>query len=355
MEFAEISPEELRGGNFLQSEEMYRRYLAMGREVYLVGIREGAKVTAFGLMMARQTRLGKVFRAAGGWVMDYNDSDYAERLKLLTLEVKKFVQDRGGVAVMISPEIVVQAWGLNTKITQVSEHLEVRGMLKKVGYKYIGEYEQPKWIYALDLAGKTETEIWDGMRQSHRRMLRKAEKEQVRVRELGEAEYPKMMEIMQETGERQGFQEPDLEYFQTMKESFGKKVRFMVAERPVLGDLGDENTKKDGKKYEMLAVGMFVRDEKEVIYLYGGSRREAQKYGGSYALQWKMIREAIKQRCEKYNFYGTQPKEGNGVYLFKQGFRGQMEELLGTFILPIGIKGRIYAARIKPQEFRAIH
>lgn len=355
MEFAEISPEELRGGNFLQSEEMYRRYLAMGREVYLVGIREGAKVTAFGLMTVRPTKIGKVFRVAGGWVMDYDDSGYAERLKLLTLEVKKFVQNRGGIAVMISPETVVRVWSLNTKNTQVPEYLETRKMLKKIGYKYVGEYEQPKWICTLDLAGRTETEIWDGMRQSHRRMLRKAEKERVRVRELGEAEYPKMMEIMQETGERQGFQEPNLEYFQTMKESFGKKVRFMVAERPVFGDLEDKSTKKERKKYEMLAVGMFVRDEKEMIYLYGGSRREVQKYGGSYALQWKMIREAIEQGCEKYNFYGTQPKEGNGVYLFKQGFRGQMEELLGTFILPIGIKGRIYAARIKPQEFRAIH
>ena len=83
--------------------------------------------------------------------------------------------------------------------------------------------------------------------------------------------------------------------------------------------------------------------------------RQLQKYGGAHLIQWQMIQEAIKSGCQKYNFYGVYPVEGNGVYNFKLGFRGRVEELLGTFILPIGLLGKLYAARLHPREYGEIH
>ena len=46
---------------------------------------------------------------------------------------------------------------------------------------------------------------------------------------------------------------------------------------------------------------------------------------------------------------------GNGVYSFKQGFRGRVEELLGTFALPIGVLGKFYVARLKSVEYSEVH
>ena len=53
-----------------------------------------------------------------------------------------------------------------------------------------------------------------------------------------------------------------------------------------------------------------------------------------------MIRYAIENHIPRYNFYGISgnfDKEASdyGVYEFKRGFGGQVEQLLGEFILPV--------------------
>ena len=98
-----------------------------------------------------------------------------------------------------------------------------------------------------------------------------------------------------------------------------------------------------------------VVDDNELSYLYGGSIRKFQKYGGAHLLQWTMIQEAMKKGYENYNFYGVKPFPDNGVYVFKQGFRGHVEELVGTFALPIGLLGKLYLSRLKPLKFREVN
>lgn len=143
-----------------------------------------------------------------------------------------------------------------------------------------------------------------------------------------------------------------MEYYRSMKEAFGEKVKFMVAEVPAerLSETEREGL-GSGVEYVPLAAAMFVVDDKEIVYLYSGSVRKLQKYGGAHLMQWKMIQEAVEKDCEKYNFYGVRPVEGDGVYNFKLGFRGKVEELLGTFILPIGMIGKMYVVRLPVREY----
>ena len=103
-----------------------------------------------------------------------------------------------------------------------------------------------------------------------------------------------------------------------------------------------------------LAAAMFVNDGREMVYLYSGSARKYQKYGGAHLIQWEMIQEALATGCERYNFYGVRPVAGDGVYKFKQGFRGYVEELLGTFALPVGALGKVYVGRIPEKEMRGV-
>ena len=188
------------------------------------------------------------------------------------------------------------------------------------------------------------------------------------MRELSVDELGVLKDIAAEAGERHGFQDPDLMYYRSMKEAFGDKIKFVVAEMPAKGleaqsgvsgrFEGKTLEKASGEptgQYVPLAAAMFVNDGHEIVYLYSGSVRKLQKYGGAHLIQWKMIQEAIETGCEKYNFYGVYPVEGNGVYNFKLGFRGQVEELLGTFVLPLGLLGKLYAARLKPRKYGAIH
>lgn len=385
MEFVELTEKEFAStgfscGNFLQSVEMYRRYRKLGREAYLVGVKlaevkatgaqvAGAKagaakkgkkkpvIVAAGLILGRNWHFGKkIYRVPGGWLMDYEAEGWREVLKFLTEEAKGFCRKRGGMVLEIAPNIVSQTRDGENRIVAGPEHLGVKRELQKLGYKYLGEYEQSKWVYVKDLGAETPEEMLKKFRTTHRQLIQKLQREGVRVRELGVEELGILKKIAAEAGARHGFQDPAVEYYRSMKEAFHEKVKFVVAEIPRenMREQDQEKYAEEGE-YVPLAASMFVDDGREMVYLYSGSRRELQRYNGAYAIQWRMINEALEKGLKRYNFYGVKPVAGNGVYSFKQGFRGRVEELLGTFVLPIGVMGKIYTGRLKPSEYGEIH
>lgn len=402
MEFVELTEKEIKSldfpcGNFLQSLEMYQRYKGIGRESYYVGVKKEGEIVAAGLMVARGWHFGwKVFRVPGGWLIDYNsllsrstlsesapapsshakcDSvrcstlprssstitspSFSERsvlsgegqeiLKFLTEQAKEFCRKKKGIALEIAPNIMARPRDAHNEVLDGADNLAVKAALERLGYKYLGEYEQVKWTFVKDLEGEKIDGMLMSFRTDHRQRIRRAEREGVRVRELGENELDILKTIAAEAGERHGFKDPEMEYYRSMKKYFGEKVKFVVAELPA--------EKEGGKagEYIPLAASMFVNDGKEMVYLYSGSVRRLQKYGGAHLIQWQMIQEAIKSGCTKYNFYGVYPVEGNGVYNFKLGFRGRVEELLGTFVLPIGMIGKLYVMRLKAHEYGEVH
>lgn len=394
MEFVELREEEIAQldfacGNFLQSLEMYRRYQGIGRESYFVGVKKDDKIVAAGLMVAREWKFGrKIFRVPGGWLMNYDSfssratslkpvaapspypkygsvrcsaspsisskitspsRDGVEILKFITERAKDFCRQRKGIALEIAPNIVAQSRDVHNQIVEGENNLAVKAELERLGYKYLGEYEQVKWTFVKELSKVEPEEMLMSFRTDHRQRIRRAEREGVRVRELAEDELGILKEIAAEAGERHGFKDPEMEYYRSMKKYFGEKVKFVVAELPA------EKVGGKAGEYVPLAASMFVNDGREMIYLYSGSVRKLQKYGGAHLIQWQMLREAMEKGCTKYNFYGVYPVEGNGVYNFKLGFRGRVEELLGTFILPIGWIGKLYVARLREHEYGEVH
>lgn len=356
MEFAELSESEVRKldfscNNFLQSWEMYRRYHEIGREAYLVGVRDfNGKVLAAGLMSARSWRFGKkIFRVPGGWLMNYDSKKYPEILKFITEKAKRFCRSKGGMLLEIAPNLITQPRDAHNHVLEGENHLGVKTELERLGYKYLGEFEQVKWTFTLPLTGKTADGIFSAFRTDHRQRIHRAEREGVRVRELSIDELDILKQIAAEAGERHGFKDPDLDYYRSMKRAFGDKVKFVVAELPAEKLGGAEDT------FVPLAAAMFVLDKNEIVYLYSGSVRSLQKYGGAHLIQWQMIQEALQKECKKYNFYGVRPVEGDGVYNFKLGFRGQVDELLGTFVLPLDLMGKFYASRLHAQEYGDVH
>ena len=63
-------------------------------------------------------------------------------------------------------------------------------------------------------------------------------------------------------------------------------------------------------------------------------------FGTPYIVQWEMIKYGLHNNFKRYNFYGI---SGNfdkndkdyGIYDFKKGFTGYVEELIGEYYLPI--------------------
>ncbi|MBR3323278.1 peptidoglycan bridge formation glycyltransferase FemA/FemB family protein [Candidatus Saccharibacteria bacterium] len=351
MEFVEIEREEFAkfaerqvNANFLQSAEMYDRYKAKGREVYLLGVKRSQKLCLVGLVVAmRKVGKWKIFNCPGGPLLDYNNT---ELMEFWTREAKKFLRSKGGMILQISPNIIARERDIDAEEVPGGENnLAVKDNLVKMGYKYLGEYEQAKWVYKLGVKGADLDQMYKNFRKGHKLSIRYAkDRYGVKIRELKYDELPILKELAAEAGEYHGFRPPEVTYFQEMYKAFGDKVKFFVSE------MKDPET---GKKV-VTSGGMFMLYGPEVVYLYSGSRREYKKYGGPHLIQWQMIQYAAKNGFSEYNFYGVRPVKGNGVYAFKRGFKGRVVELLGTFILPLNMAGKAYVLRKKTEEMRGV-
>ena len=86
----------------------------------------------------------------------------------------------------------------------------------------------------------------------------------------------------------------------------------------------------------VVAGGLFMCFSNQVVSLFGASYKEYMKYKGQYFLNNEMIKFAIENGYEKYNFYGITGEFDEsspmfGLFDFKRGFNSNVEELIGEF------------------------
>jgi lipid II:glycine glycyltransferase (peptidoglycan interpeptide bridge formation enzyme) len=378
MNFCEVKEKEFKdfslkskASSFLQSIEMYERYKKDGIEAYLVGVRDDKKLVAASLVvMKRQVKGRKIFVAPRGFMTDFEALNFSEVLETFTAGAKKFFKSKGGMILEISPNIIEAAQVDNDGVPTGSQRKsKMTRLFEKNGYKNLGEFEFVKWEYSLDLTKLKADELLKWIRSGHRYATRLAlERYMIRVRELNISELQTLKDLSEEAAERHGFITPKISYYKEMKEAFGDKVKFYVAEVKESVVLANERGEEIAKikeiaakrpvkneKYIPVAAAMFVFYGDEVIYLYSGSSTKYAKYGGAHLMQYEMIRKAILEGYKKYNFYGTNPVKGDGVYEFKRGYHGELMEYIGTFILPLDILGKAFSMKQKYQEIRDLH
>lgn len=358
MKIIEISPAEfiqarkkIGGGSFLQSVEMYERYRAKGKEAFLVGAKEGSECLAVGLVMVSgEINFGqkgkKIFNLPRGPLMNYERAERSEFLAEFTKKLAEFLRKRGGMVVKISPNVARKRETDREGRLVEQEEMPLAKTLEKLGYKNLGEMEQVKWIYVKDFQGESDLEILNSLRGNHRRSIKYAtERYGLMLRELKkEEELIALKQLTKESGERHGFSDPEVAYYQEMKRAFGERAKFMVAE----GDEGRILEGKENGRKVVVAGAMFMEEEEELVYLFSGTSEKYRKALGAYLLQWWAIKRARAKKM-RYNFYGTHFDDG--VYQFKRGFRGEAFELVGTFILPLNFLGKVYCLKQKYQKF----
>lgn len=124
--------------NFMQTPEMYHRYKDNKRECYLLGLFENNKLIVAALVNAFYQKLGqKLFTMSRGPIMDFNLG--TEKLVKFLEGTKQFLKEKSGATLQISPSLLVPDAPMDFKNT-----------LKKAGFKYLGEFEQVKWIYTIN-------------------------------------------------------------------------------------------------------------------------------------------------------------------------------------------------------------
>ncbi len=337
--------------NYMQSLEMFRRYKKTGREAYLLGLVENKKILVAGLTSVIYKKYGKkFFTMSRGPVMDFKLG--TDVLTEFLNETKKFLKEKNGIILQISPSLLVP-----------DAPKDFKEKLEKAKFKYLGEYEQVKWIYTINfseienlpkvslaesersynvldntLDAEAEKILFRTLHKNHRYTVKYAtERFDLRLRELDVDEYNMLYDLVKEAGTVHGFVPRDVNFYKELKENFKEKATAVIAELP------------DGTP---IATGFFLLYGDEVIYLSSGMKREYKKLGGPHLIQWAMIKYTYKNGFLKYNFWGTHPDPENGVFKFKQGFNGKVEEFIGTFIAPLDTLGKIYIKKLKPAEQR---
>lgn len=90
----------------------------------------------------------------------------------------------------------------------------------------------------------------------------------------------------------------------------------------------------------VLAGSLFITCPNELVYLLSGSYREYQSYYGIYLIHRAMFEWATENGMDRYNTFGitgifTDDASDAGVLHFKRQFKGDVEEFVGTWDIPV--------------------
>lgn len=180
---------------------------------------------------------------------------------------------------------------------------------------------QPRYVFTVDIAGRTDDELLTSFNQLWRRNLKKADKSGVTVRIGTREDLAAFHTAYVETAARDGFRPRPLAYFERYWDAFNALpdcLRLYLAE-------------VDG---EVAAATIWIRSGKHAWYSYGASTTRHRDFRPSNAIQWRMLRDSRDLGCHTYDLRGISDtlEESNplfGLIRFKLGIGGQAVEVVG--------------------------
>jgi lipid II:glycine glycyltransferase (peptidoglycan interpeptide bridge formation enzyme) len=204
------------------------------------------------------------------------------------------------------------------------EDTQFEQIVRKLGFRVsrgLKNYEgiQPRFVFRLDLRGKTEEQIMADFHQKVRYNIRLAARKGVEVRVGTREDIAVFHRMIVETGIRDNFVVRSREYYEKVYDCFAPDhARVYIASyegKPIAGTVA-------------------IMYGNKCWYLYGASTNEHRNLMPNYLLQWNMIKWALESGCDIYDFRGVpgdldEKNPMYGLYRFKVGFRGKFTEFVG--------------------------
>lgn len=368
---------------FFQSSYWGKLKESTGWKYHLVGLKENDEVIAASLLLAKKIPVFNkyLFYAPRGFVLDYKNKYL---LKQYTNEIKKYVKRNNGIFIKINPLVSYQERDVNGDIVENgSNNKDIVKTLKELGFKQNTNSSdlEPHFISVLDLKNKTEEELLKEMRSTTRWSIKNSYKNSLKIIEAKKEDLDGFKELMKHTSERRGFIDRPLHYYESMYDCFSEdnNIKVLLVEFDAEGqankykedievitkklDHAKENQKeaqikefesqiisiekkieevnqlkKEYGNKKIIAGGLYMLFGNQIVYLFGASLKPFMKYNSQYLLQWEMIKYALKNNYDKFNFYGIDPAFDPkdpmyGLFDFKRGFNSKVVELIGEFTL----------------------
>lgn len=401
MKFVELTEEEFQNfsenhplTSFHQTVEWGKLKEKNGWKYYMVGVKENDNIIAASLLLEKKLFLKcNLVYAPRGFLIDYGNVDL---LTFFTNNLKKMLKKRKTIFAKIDPYVIHLERDIDGNVVEGGiDNSSYTNNLINLGYKHTGynkglENLQPRWAVALSLKNKTVEEIFKNMEQKTRQLINKNERNGLKVREIGLDELDIFKKIMIHTSERRNFIDRPFEYYKNMLITMNDKSKIVICEinlKEFIEKMNNEvkdnnkeisikqdaiknganiNINKTEKKIEELEktnekllekiniyekkmeedgeivpLGgiIYMIHGKEVLSLFGGAYSKYMELLSPYTTNYEMIKYAVENGYEKYNFYGIdghyndKKSELYGLYDFKRGFGGVVEEYIGEFNL----------------------
>lgn len=300
--------------NFQQSLEWGKVKTNWIKEVVLAEDENHKIIGSICVWIRKMPIFGNMMYSSRGPVCDIHDKKVLEQL---TEGIKELGKKYNAFVWRIEPDIK-------------KDDQEFRKIVEEIGYKIKDDAKdfkdeiQPRFVFRLDIKGKTEDEVLAGCHQKTRYNIRLAKRKGVVVKEGTREDLKDFHKIMIETGSRDGFIIRSLDYFEKMYDELAPKhMKLLMAyyeDKPISGIIP-------------------IMYGNKTWYLYGASSNQHRNLMPNYLLQWEMIRQAIQNKCDVYDFRGVsgvvdESHPQYGLYRFKKGFGAEFTEFIGEVYWP---------------------
>lgn len=389
-EFAQFHPYR----NFLNAQYAFALKEENGFQIAYVGVKEGdTLLAATGIVFCPCLRFFTYAYAQRGYLIDYENE---ELLTFFHKEMIAYCKNHKAIYIKMDPYICYQEHDIHGDIVKNGfQNKDILKKLKQLGYQHQGfttgfsSNSQVRWSFVLELEGKNEETLLKEMDHQTRWSIHKTLKLGVKVKEASQDEVESFYKMQEYAAKTRNFEVLPIAYYQQRIRVLKENAKLMIAYIDVIEykqilaeDLKKEemalqgieeklketpNSKKYKKKRNVqleaietvkrriskadrlqakygnridIASAFFIHDVDELVYVTSGAYDEFREFNGPYAIQWQMLRYALQHQIKRYNFYGIsgdfhEDGEDYGVYKFKKGFGGVVEEYIGDFIYPI--------------------
>lgn len=320
-----------------------------------------------------------------GFLTNFFDT---KELEILNKELIAYLKEQKVFELIIDPYLPLNQRDIDGNIINKSfDNTSVVNHLISLGYKHTGynlyyENLQPRWLFRLPLKNKTYEEIENGFKKEAKRRANKKDLLGISVRELKEEEISTFKGLMDKTSKRKGFIDRPLSYYKQMYDCLHEDgiLKYMVAEIDInicrnnlnheietikerieklsiheeknTGRIKEDNVtinsyekilsqlevceKEKGNIVPLSVVCLLTYGKEAIMLLAGNEEDYLQNFNSSNIIVSELIKKAINEGYEYYNFYGITGNfdpnsEQYGLYSYKKQYGGEVLELIGQF------------------------